>query len=413
MEAYAGYYIEKKKLKESSSGGAASAISEGFIKDKGIVYAASYSDNFYSATYGCAEKEDDLKKFKGSKYVYVSKKIEKNGETVSVYKDAVSKVKQGKKVLFIGLGCDIAAIKAYAKNELADENNLFTIELLCDGVTNEIVHTEYVSNIERLYGSKVTAFHVRYKEEGWVPPYIYAEFENGKKHIYPFYESDYAFAFFNYKRKMCYNCQFKNHPGDVLLADFWGCNPGMKEYNKNGVSLICVQSEKGKILLSHLFREDFFVKRIDAEYALFHNPRYFNSHEKYDKWDIFDHLIRKEGLREAVKTCAGIYMPERFRRKKFSEIVLWGMGNCFQKYISSIREMVSISYIVDSNEKKWGQEAGKGLVCKSPDVLKGKEDILVLIMIENISAAFQVANELLDMGIITFDYVHNWLCYTC
>lgn len=413
MEAYAGYYKEEKQLKESSSGGAASAISEGFIKNQGIVYAASYSDDFYSAVYGCAERESDLKKFKGSKYVYVNKKIERNNENVSAYKDAISKVKQGKRVLFIGLGCDIAAVKTYAKSRLTDEKGLFTIELFCDGVTDKIVHTEYVTNIERQYGSKVTTFNIRYKEEGWTPPYIYAEFENGKKHICPFYESDYAFAFFNYKRKMCYDCQFKNHLGDLLLGDFWGCRPGMKEYNKNGVSLICVQSEKGKKLLDYLFREDFFLKKIDAQYALFHNPRYFNSHERYDKWDLFDSLVKKDGLREAVKKCAGVYMPERFRMESFSEIVLWGMGNCFHKYSSSIREMFSISYIVDSNENKWGQEAWEGLICKSPDILKGKKDILVLIMIENINAAFQVANKLLDMGITTFDYVQNWLCYAC
>lgn len=314
-----------------------------------------------------------MQKFKGSKYVYVNKVLTVDGEQVSVYKDAISELKHGHTILFTGLGCDITALKTFAEKEGVDTDQLFTIELICDGVTNEIVHQEYVSNIEKIYDSKVIAFSVRYKKDGWVPLYIYARFENGKEHTELFDGSDYGFAFLNYKRKCCYDCKFKEHRGDLLVADYWGCRAGMAEYNQNGVSLLFVQNEKGNKLLKYLHRKQFFLKKTNTDYALYYNPRYYDAHERYSKWDVFDKIIREKGLREAVKKCAGISVPERFKSKKIDEIILWGAGKCFRQYISLLREMFSVSCVIDSNENNWNKEIEYGIICQSPDVLKGKK----------------------------------------
>lgn len=413
MDAYAGYFLESEKLNESSSGGAASAIAEGIVKEDGVVYGAVYSENFHFALFDSTEKEEELRKFKGSKYVYVNKILIREEEQISVYEDVVSQLIYGHKVLFIGLGCDIATLKSLTTKKNVGIDKLFTIELLCDGVTNEIVHEQYVSNIEKIYGSKVIAFNVRYKKEGWGQQYIYAKFENGKEHMEPFYNSEYWFAFQNYKRKSCYNCRFKNekHMGDLIVGDFWGCKQGMREYNENGVSLLLVESGKGYKLLQYLDPEVFFLRKVDVQYALYNNPRYFNCHEKYSQWEKFDKIIKEKGLHESVKVCAGISMPKRFKNVKFDEFILWGTGNCFRKYGPLILERYFVSCVLDNNEKNWGKELGHGVVCMSPEVLKNKRNFFVLIMIEDTGAAFQVVNNLLDMEITKFDYVHNWLRY--
>ncbi len=411
MDAYAGYYLEENKLKESSSGGAASAIAEEIIRQGGIVYGAAYSLDFYTATYERAEKKEELQKFKGSKYIYVNKVITRDGKQVTVYKDAISELKNGRLVLFTGLGCDITALKTLAERECVKTDKLFTIELLCSGVTNEIVHREYILNIEKIYGSKVIAFSSRYKKDGWSTLYFYAKFENGKEHIEPFFESDYGFAFANYKKEYCYECKFKEHKGDLMVADYWGCRPGMEEYNQNGVSLIFIQSDKGDILLKFLKQKKFFLKKTNTNYALYSSPCYNASHERYLKWDTFDKTFREKGLREAVRKCIGIVVPERFKGKRIDEIILWGTGKCFRKYISLLWEMFSVSCVIDSNEKNWGKELEYGLICQSPDVLKGKKNIMVIIMIQSLNSAFQVVNCLLDMGITDFEYINNWLSY--
>ncbi len=413
MNAYAGYYLDEKKLKSSSSGGVASAIAEAIIDRGGIVYGAVYSEDFHSVLYGYAEKKNELWKFKGSKYVYVNKYVMKDGDKILVYKDVISEIKKERIVLFTGLGCDIAYLEKLVRKEAVDARKLFTIELMCDGVTDEIVQREFVLDIEKKYRTKVIDFNIRYKEEGWVPAYIYARFENGKEYKQLLSSSEYGFASLNYKKKACYECQFKgeNHQGDIIAADFWGCRAGMKEYNQNGVSLILIQSDKGNILLNYLDREQFYLRKTDAQYALFCNPRYFTAHDRYEKWDLFDSIIRKKGLHKAVKVCAELSVPDRFTGVESNELVLWGTGRCFNQYVAMIKEMCSISLVVDSDEKKWGKELECGFICQSPNILKGKEDIFVLIMIENVSSAFQVANKLLDMKIGKFDHISNWLFY--
>lgn len=414
MDAYAGYYLEEKKLKQSSSGGIVSAISEEIIAKGGAVYGAVYSENFHNAVYDRAEKREELEKFKGSKYVYVSKLFIKDGKRIPVYREVLNELTQGMTILFIGLGCDIAVLRMLAgKGDISTEK-LYTIELLCDGVTDAAVHESYISYIEGIYGSEVVSFSVRYKEEGWTPGYIHAEFKNGKEYIWPFYESDYGIAFQNYKRKACYSCQYKgkNHQGDLVVGDFWGCRPGMETYNVNGVSLSIVQTEKGNILLDYLNKEHFFIKKIDTQYALYNNPRYFTSHERYSRWDMFDRTLKEKGLQEAVRICTGISMPERFKMGKNLEIILWGAGKLFHQYISVLSETFSVSCVVDSNADKWGKELKYGFFCQSPDILKNKKNSMVLIMIRDAGAAFQVANRLLDMGITRFDHISNWIRYT-
>lgn len=413
MDAYAGYY-KNEKLKESTSGGAASAIAEGIIKNRGIVFGVMYSMDFHSVEYSYAEKAEALSKFKGSKYVFSNKWIVKNGRRKLVYEEVIDKLRENRLVLFIGLGCDIAALKKIIKKEAVSEKKLYTIELLCDGVANLIVQEKYVLYLERMYKSFISDFNVRYKKDGWARPYIYARFENGKEHIHPFHTSDYGFAFSNYKRKACYECSFKdeNHVGDLIIGDFWGCKDGMEEYNPDGVSLILERTEKGNWLIRNIDSDEFFLIKTDLGYALNNNPRYFSPHNKYDKWLLFDEIIRVKGLQEAVRTCLGISVPKRFRNEKNREIILWGTGNCFHRYISFIHEMIPILCVVDSDESKWEKDLEFGITCKSPDVLVNMRDIFVLIMVENISVAFQIVNQLLDMGITEFDYINNWIYYS-
>ncbi len=413
MKAYAGYFKENEKVKKSSSGGAASAVSEAIIKRGGIVYGATYAVDYYSAEYARAEKESDLQRFKGSKYVAVNKYISEDGRQIPVYRDALEKLEQGRTVLFTGLGCDIVALKQLAKSNKTDTKNLYTVELLCDGVTNAKVHEDYVKSIENMHDSKVKSFTVRYKKEGWVPLYIHAEFENGQEHVRPFYNSEYGYAFSNYKRKACYECPIKGekHAADLMVADYWGCKPGMKMYHKDGVSLLFVQTEKGTELLDMIDADSFCFDEVDAEYALYHSPRYHGCHPKNPRWEEFDRAINDVGLREAVKKCSGVYEPERLADKEINEIIVWGTGDCFRKHISDVRYVYPVRYAVDSDERKWGKEIAPGIVCVSPESLKGKKDILVLVMVENAGAAFQIANQLIDMGITDFDHIHNWRCY--
>ena len=58
-----------------------------------------------------------------------------------------------------------------------------------------------------------------------------------------------------YLRPSCYSCPVKNgrSSSDIQMADFWGIKEVCKTlYNKDGVSMLIAQSEKGDALCRSL-----------------------------------------------------------------------------------------------------------------------------------------------------------------
>ena len=301
--AYAGYCIDEAELMKSSSGGAASSLSKWMIRNGGVVYGVTYSADFYYAHYERATRECELDMFRGSKYCYARKRIESIDEKKTVYESVADDLLLGKSVLFIGLGCDIASVKEGVERHNIDTKKLYLVELICDGVTDGLIQEEYVKWLENKYKAKIINFTVRCKDQGWENPSIKAEFDNGNCIVYPFYESDYGYAFMNYKRKNCYACSLRgeNHLGDLIVGDYWGCNDSMNIYNANGVSIIILRNSKGGILLKYLDKDSFILKETDIDYAMSHNPRFYTPPKGNKRWDEFQNVLKDRGLNEAVR----------------------------------------------------------------------------------------------------------------
>lgn len=93
------------------------------------------------------------------------------------------------------------------------------------------------------------------------------------------------------------------------------------------------------------------------------------------------------------------------------QIVAWGAGDCFRRNIERIRKFYNLKWVCDNNPDKWGQEVYPGIKCISPAKLNDMRDVCVIIMIDSAPIGFQVASQLIDMNIATFDHVENWLKY--
>ena len=259
LQAYSGYYYDDNILKQSASGGAADVLARQVLEENGVVFGVAYSENFKSAGYICIESPDDLHLIRGSKYIVPNKQILIEGKYYSIYEVIEQKLKQNKKVLFIGLGCDVGAVKKYLEVNSIDDSNLYTIDLICHGPTFQAVQEDYINALEKKFASKIVEFSMRYKKKEWTPPYVYAAFANGKKYYKPFYETDLGYAFKVYSRKACFNCKYKghNHIADLTVGDYWGLKPGMVGYNPKGVSIILSRTEKGSHMISQINKDRF------------------------------------------------------------------------------------------------------------------------------------------------------------
>ena len=314
LNAYSGYYLDRKKLLQSASGGGASAIAEAIINEGGVVFGVCYTPDFKNAEFACIENINDLYKIKGSKYIETQKRIlQKNGEYKSVYSTVAEKLQSGVEVLFIGLGCDVAALYSFLKGKDISTSSLYTADLICMGSTSSEVAKQYINFLEKKYKSKVVDFSVRYKKQGWLPIYIFTKFENGKTFTTKFHDSDYGYAFSHYYvKKACCQCEFKghNHVCDLTLGDYWGITKDMNGYNPDGVSIFITRTKHGEQLINKIDRTEFLLQKTDVAFAIANNPMYYLSRKQEPKWKQFHENLYSKGLHYAViaDKGVGVYM---------------------------------------------------------------------------------------------------------
>lgn len=120
----AAWRKDGQKRKQSSSGGLAAVVAETFICKGGVVYGCAFTVPFGFKHVRCVTLEE-LNALKGSKYV--------QSNTMGIYKQIASDLRNREKVLLIGTPCQVAA----AKNLFKDSDNFFAVDLICHGVPSE------------------------------------------------------------------------------------------------------------------------------------------------------------------------------------------------------------------------------------------------------------------------------------
>lgn len=302
IATYAGYIADEKELMECTSGGIATALARKMIKSGGYVAGVAYSSDFYKAQYEIVHHEDQLDKFKGSKYIEVDKG--------TIYSDVKTLLDEGHMVLFFGLPCVVAAMRKFLAK---DYKNFLAVELICHGPTSSKVHHQYIEYLEKKYNSKVIDFAARKKYQQWTPSYLYAKFENGKSFQDEFSNTEYGYAFRVMGKRRCYNCQFRgnNRTGDIMIGDFWGATEKDVFWNKKGVSAILVQTEKGNQFLKSISE----IRLFDTTYEkiVANNPNIINPRQPHPMGEKFEKLFTQYDLFYATKHSKRL----RTRLKRF------------------------------------------------------------------------------------------------
>lgn len=226
---------------------------------------------------------------------------------VLIYEVIAHKLLEGKTVLFIGLGCDVGALYQWLKNKDIDITNLFTVDLICHGVTYPAAQEAFIEELEQKYGGKVVKFTSRDKRKGWRSPSIRVDFSNGKTYSKLLYETDFGYAFRVYTRESCYHCRFKgsNHRADITIGDYWGMSAGQKGFHKNGVSVLLSRSDKGEQLIQKLEQNRFLLEEGDAKHMIKNNRMFETSVSKFSYRDTFEKDFKEKGLHQAVIRSEG------------------------------------------------------------------------------------------------------------
>lgn len=246
IDGYGGLYVALQNLNEeerneSTAGGAFSLIADVLINLGAVVYAVGYDSNIV-VTHKRVEDKCLLSELRGSKYVqsYL-------GDT---FKQIQADLKRGLTVLFVGTPCQVHGLKKVTGNV----QNLYTIDLLCLGVSSPKLFSEYIEYLSVKYHSQVKSVSFRDKHYGYATPNVRINFENGK-YIQQTYDSKvHANLFFSHYnvRPCCYECEFREYPrvSDFTIGDFNDVGKFVPSMDDNkGTTRVWVHTDKGKVLL--------------------------------------------------------------------------------------------------------------------------------------------------------------------
>ena len=248
---------------DSSSGGVFTLVAEHILDKGGMVFGASFNDEF-EVSHMFVETKEELWKLRGSKYVQ-----SKVGDS---YKQVKKFLNLGRKVLFTGTPCQIAGLKNFLGKSY---NNLFTIDIICHGVPSPDVWRKYIEFREAEAGSPTRRIAFRLKNEGWKLYSVSFLFNNDTEYRQNLRNDLYMRAFLRdvCLRLSCYDCKFKgiNRQSDITLADFWGIQNMLPEMDDDkGTSLIFINSETGQALFNEI-KDRMSYQEVDMQESIKYN----------------------------------------------------------------------------------------------------------------------------------------------
>lgn len=262
--AYGGYIKDETLRKNSSSGGAFSALAK-YILDKGGYVCGARIVQGGFCEHVIVDNWEDLAPLRGSKYV--------QSNINNCYKEIKTLLEQDKYVLFTGTPCQVAGLYAVLGK---DYEKLITVDLLCHGTPSQKVFREYLNEITDGHADDVLNVNFREKTTGWRNPSLTID---GKdlSIIVPnvFYNGDlnnsYIIGFLKNMliRKSCCDCQFNGLPreADITIGDFWGienCDKTLDD--NNGTSALLINSEKAKRIISNVCDAFSKFKSVDDKF---------------------------------------------------------------------------------------------------------------------------------------------------
>lgn len=194
---------------QGSSGGVFPLLAEYMIEQGGYVAGAVFDADF-SVKHVISCSREEVTRMYGSKYV--------QSDMRGIYTEIEMLLKSGIQILFSGVACQIAGLKAYLT---AEYDNLYTIDVVCHGVPSPGIWNAYITALSGK-GEAIRELRFRSKKHlGW------------SSGLYILYEDDreickgndiYIRSFLNnwILRDSCYQCGFKGESySDITLGDFW------------------------------------------------------------------------------------------------------------------------------------------------------------------------------------------------
>ncbi len=290
-----GYHADDDLYKKASSGGFATGVCRAFCAAGGWVVGVRFDAGKF--VYDLTSDAEDVKQFAGSRYV--------RSEPGDIYQKVARLLEENARVLYIGVPCHVAGLKQFLGG---DHDNLYTIDLICHGMPNQTLLSDFLR--EEGYSDGITDIQFRQKKNFGLTVSGRALRPRGVM-------DEYSIAFLNgiCYTENCYACRYANmdRVADVTIGDSWGT----KSTWRKSLSLLLVSTAKGQELLS-MMGADFVYADCDLANAVAHNHQLEHPTIKPVRRNEFLDLYRCRGFKKAVKK---IFRGKMFKQKIKSVLI--------------------------------------------------------------------------------------------
>lgn len=301
---YQGWAVDPAERGASSSGGFATAIARAFAASGGAVCACAFSSGRFG--YEVVNDPERVGRFRGSKYV--------KSDPSGAYKKVRALLNAGHIVLFIGLPCQVSAMRNFVGEGMGE--CLYTIDLICHGTPSPQLLEKFLrergyelGDFNDLLFRRKGRFQLRdgavaIDKPGVVDRYLVAFLEG----------LDYT--------ENCYSCEYarRERVSDLTLGDSWGTE--LTNEIAKGVSLALCQTAKGEELLRAAGLK---LLPVDEERAVANNKQLNRPMERHAGRERFmGDLASGVSFERAVKRA----LPGQCRRQDVKRVLvylgLWG-----------------------------------------------------------------------------------------
>lgn len=265
--AYLLQYKNEKVRRQSTSGGAFTAIARYVLDRGGIVYGAAFDDQL-RVHHTSAASPKGLQIFRNSKYV--------QSDTEKTFTQVRDHLRAGRLVCYSGTPCQIEGLLSFLEpagtagspNALLD--HLVTVDVVCHAVPSPLVWGRYLEMQREALGTEIADAKFRDKHFGYNYSTMTLLDESGEERYVQGIDTDQMLrAFFSNicDRPSCYECAFKKR---YRKSDFtiWDCYPvyafDKKLDDDRGTSRVLIHSEKGRRIFEEV-RQRCRVLEVDPD----------------------------------------------------------------------------------------------------------------------------------------------------
>ena len=211
QKAYLVQHRDDDVRKDSSSGGAFTAIATWVLQQGGVVFGAAYDENF-SVYHTYVERIEDLYRFRNSKYV--------QSNIGNSFVQAKKFLDEGRWVCFSGTPCQIEGLSSFLQKKY---KKIVLVDVVCHGIPSPLVWKKYLE-IQNV--NDINPDYIRFRDKYYGYKYSTMSIVKDGKTIYHAgsQKDPMLRAFFSdiCDRPICYECPFKKRyrVSDITV---WDC----------------------------------------------------------------------------------------------------------------------------------------------------------------------------------------------